>query len=132
MFLYSISRLSCILLQKYHTFVNSTEIMNIVKKVEAISLAQSQKNESEEQVDPALRNSRLFRWLSTENLISPLPMTQFPQVCSFKPNPYPSHLRPHRTEAAVSCHSEFLNNKKVHVYKVEPLIKVTFQMRTPL
>ena len=106
-YVFSTFRLSCILLQRFHTVVNGDEIKDIVKKVEEISLAHSQRDEAEKKHGSldSLNNNRLFRWLSTDNLTSPVSLTQFPQVCSFRPKPYPLHLRPHRTEAVVSCNS---------------------------
>ncbi|CAI8031983.1 Trafficking protein particle complex subunit 9, partial [Geodia barretti] len=57
---------------------------------------------------------QLTRNLSSDNLISPLPLSEFPQICTFRPKQFPQHLRPHKTPGSSTSKGPFIVSQLGH------------------
>ena len=96
------------LLQNLHAHMEASNHKEVVQCLEAVTKTQPQfqhtTNGSSPHHSPQKTNQcrRLTRNLSADNLISPLPLTQFPQISTFRPKHFPPHLRPYKTFGAVS------------------------------
>ena len=109
-------RFSCMLLQNLHIYLSETELLKVVQYLDSVTRTQQQKNSeysttnSPQRQQDSRSHRRLTRNLSSDNLISPLPLSEFPQICTFCPKQFPQHLRPHKTPGSVSvCESVFLS-----------------------
>ena len=89
------------LLQNLHVHLSETELLIVIKYLDSVT--RQQKNECSPTSSPQRRlHRRLTRNLSNDHLISPVPLSEFPQICTFQPKQFPPHLRPHRTPGSVS------------------------------
>ena len=95
------------LLQNLHVYLSETELLKVVQYLDSVTRTQQQKTSeysttNSPQTQDSRSHRRLTRNLSSDNLISPLPLSEFPQICTFSPKQFPPHLRPHRTPGSVS------------------------------
>ena len=102
--IYPPNRYGCFLLQRLHSYLDSSDIAEVVEILERILKSQARNNDysSTDQGGAESLERRLTRNLSADVLTAPVPLTQFPIVGSFRPKLFPLHIRPYRTTGSVS------------------------------
>jgi hypothetical protein len=99
-------QLGCTLLQNLHVHLDKDHLDSIVQHLGTITrthaLNNGQSSPAQSPKQPESPHRRLTRNLSTDHLLSPLPLTEFPRIFSFRPKQFPPHLRPHRTSGATT------------------------------
>jgi hypothetical protein len=107
------------LLQNLHVYLSETELLKVVQYLDSVTRTQQQKTSeysttNSPQTQDSRSHRRLTRNLSSDNLISPLPLSEFPQICTFSPKQFPPHLRPHRTPGSHTCKGPFIVSQLGH------------------